>query len=643
MKKFYLFVGLWVALFSVNAQNVATFENIQLEEGSWWNGSDGSGSVSSGGFFFPNDYNADWGSWSGFSVSNMKDSITAGWDNQYSAITAEGVNHSDNYATVYLSGELTMEFQDPQQLNGFYVTNATYPYLSMKNGDSFSKKFGGADGTDPDYFKLVVSGIDIFGNETNAVEFYLADFTSEDSSNDYIVNSWKWVDLSSLGVITSLKFVLESTDVGDWGINTPAYFCIDNFNAVSPEVAQPIAEAGIEDLNLPAEGFYNGSDGAGSFTSGGFVFQNDYNADWDSWSGFAASTVTDNQTAGWSNQYSAVTGSGAIQTEAYAVAYVTGYSEVDFSETTVSGFYITNATYPYFSMKDGDSFSKKFGGTNGTDPDWFKVTIAGISEQGDTTGTIDYYLADFRSENTSEDYIVNNWQWVDISELGSISKLRFSLSSSDNGDWGMNTPAYFCIDQLNHQDLAPVVVNPVATIDEPSYPENVYYISLDSVFTDPDDRDAEMIIKLENIDNADLLLGSIVVGGKPGEEEALLSLNITAGMTGSAKITISATSNGKKVYHTFEMVVSVPVSAEYIAENNFKVYPNPVQSDFFVELPDNASEIILYNSSGKIIYRDVFSVLNKIRISVLQNSPSGIYFLKIKTGNSFLSEKIVKW
>jgi hypothetical protein len=229
MKKFYLMLGLWAALFSVSAQNVATFESIQLDSASWWNGSDGSGGFNSGGVWFPNDYNHEWGSWSGFSVSNMQDSTTAGWSNQYSAITASGVNDSENYAVVYTSGELTMEFDDPVSLSGFYVTNATYTYLAMKNGDDYSKKFGGPDGTDPDYFKLVVSGTDINDEKTEVIEFYLADFTADTDSSDYILKTWEWVDLSNLGVVKNIQLKLESSDVGDWGMNTPAYFCIDNF------------------------------------------------------------------------------------------------------------------------------------------------------------------------------------------------------------------------------------------------------------------------------------------------------------------------------------------------------------------------------------------------------------------------------
>ncbi len=145
------------------------------------------------------------------------------------------------------------------------------------------------------------------------------------------------------GIVTSLKFTLESSDNGTWGMNTPAYFCIDNFNGNSPETPEPIAEAGMEDLNLPTEG-YSMVPTCRKFYQRWIYLSKRLQCRVGSWSGFAASAVTDNQTEGWSNQYSAVAGSGALQTDAYAVAYVDGYSEIDFTEATVSGFYITNAT-----------------------------------------------------------------------------------------------------------------------------------------------------------------------------------------------------------------------------------------------------------------------------------------------------------
>lgn len=243
-------MGLWAALFSVNAQNVATFESIQLDSASWWNGSDGAGGFSSGGVWFPNDYNQEWGSWSGFSVSNMQDSITPGYENQFSAITALGVNDSENYAVFYSSGELKMHFDNPVSLAGFYITNATYTYLAMKNGDDYSKKFGGPDGTDPDYFKLIVSGTDINDEKTGTIEFYMADFTAEADSVDYILKTWDWVDLESLGVVENIQFKLESSDVGDWGMNTPAYFCIDNFTVAKVTSSDFVAGLDQKAINV---------------------------------------------------------------------------------------------------------------------------------------------------------------------------------------------------------------------------------------------------------------------------------------------------------------------------------------------------------------------------------------------------------
>jgi hypothetical protein len=233
MKNYYLILVLCSALFSAKAQQVTSFDDVELEPGSFYNGSDGAGGFTSGGFWFPNDYNTDWGSWSGFSVSNTKDTITAGYENQYSAITGGGSSTSENYAVVYWPGELKMEFDSAVEITGFGVTNSTLAYLTMRDGDSngFSKKFGGTDETDPDYLKLLVWGTDSLGNTTDTVEFYLADYRYDNSEEDYLINSWEWVDLTSLGAVKKLHFGMESSDTGDYGINTPTYFCIDNFTA----------------------------------------------------------------------------------------------------------------------------------------------------------------------------------------------------------------------------------------------------------------------------------------------------------------------------------------------------------------------------------------------------------------------------
>lgn len=178
------------------------------------------------------------GSWSGgFAYSNMTDSVTSGYTNEYSAKTAEGWNNSAQYA-VYFDG---YSFKPKVVLNGgsgsskkavgFYVTNSTYAYNSMRDGDFVGKKFGGVTGTDPDWFKLTIFGYWQGQLKSDSVTFYLADFRSNDPAQDYIVRTWEWVDLLPMGDVDSLEFHLSSSDVGQWGMNTPAYFCMDNFSA----------------------------------------------------------------------------------------------------------------------------------------------------------------------------------------------------------------------------------------------------------------------------------------------------------------------------------------------------------------------------------------------------------------------------
>jgi hypothetical protein len=100
-------------------------------------------------------------------------------------------------------------------------------------------------------------------------------------------------------------------------------------------------------------------------------------------------------------------------------------------------------------MKNGDQFSKKFGGESGNDPDFFKLMIEALNPEGNPIDTVYFYLADFRFADQSKDYILNKWTWVDLSQMKEAFKLRFSLSSSDNSNGFMNTPSYFCLDDLN--------------------------------------------------------------------------------------------------------------------------------------------------------------------------------------------------
>ena len=213
--------------------------------------------------------------------------------------------------------------------------------------------------------------------------------------------------------------------------------------------------ADFDDLTLAAESYWNGSDGSGGFTSGAASFNNSF-TDWGggitSWEGFAYSNLSQETPplTGLAAQYTAVPGSGQASAN-YAIGYV-GWAEpptMTLNESVHLGeAYFTNNNYAYYAMLNGNGFSKKFGGATGDDADWFLLTIEGFDGANDSTGAVEFYLADYRFADNSQDYIVAGWTLVDLSGLGEVAKLTFNLSSSDVGDYGMNTPAYFAVDSF---------------------------------------------------------------------------------------------------------------------------------------------------------------------------------------------------
>lgn len=225
MKKNYFVISLIVVLFiatqTTKAQFISDFEDLTLSSESFWNGSDGAGKFVSGSVQFLNSYNSAWGSWSGFSYSNVTDNTTIGYTNQYSAVPGKGVLNSKNYAVGF--GADTILLANPANVDGIYVTNSTYAYYEMLNGSSFSKKF-----STNDFFKLTIKGFDANKALVNTVDFYLADFRFTDASKNYILNTWQWVDLSSFVNVSYITLGRTSSDVGQWGMNTPDYSCIDN-------------------------------------------------------------------------------------------------------------------------------------------------------------------------------------------------------------------------------------------------------------------------------------------------------------------------------------------------------------------------------------------------------------------------------
>ena len=246
---------------SAKAQTISDFENLTLPKAdTFWNGiSNNLGtSFSNGNAIFNNYYDTSYGGfWSaGFAYTNVQDTIHGDYHHLYSSKALKGYNGSNNYVSVAedaynnrlpiikLSG-----IASGKQVSGFYISNSTYAFNSMRDGTSPpAKKFGGSTGNDPDWFKVPiykwVAGI----KTTDSVDFYLADFRFSNNSQDYIVKDWRWVDLTSLGNVDSLSFHLSSSDNSFGFMNTPAFFCMDNFTTA--DVASGMNEITASDERL---------------------------------------------------------------------------------------------------------------------------------------------------------------------------------------------------------------------------------------------------------------------------------------------------------------------------------------------------------------------------------------------------------
>ena len=186
------------------------------------------------------------------------------------------------------------------------------------------------------------------------------------------------------------------------------------------------------------------TDGIHGWTSGEFAFTTGAAYDATYFYNFVVSSQSESTYESYADQYHSAAG-GAAEGKQFAVAFQDDYSdgaalEIKLNEVKkVPGCYLCNNAYAAISMAQGDAYAKKF-----ADGDWFLLTITGFNGEKET-GKVEFYLADFR-DGKSE--IVKDWRFCNLSALGEVNKVSFRLTSSDNGDYGMNTPAYFCIDNF---------------------------------------------------------------------------------------------------------------------------------------------------------------------------------------------------
>lgn len=175
------------------------------------------------------------------------------------------------------------------------------------------------------------------------------------------------------------------------------------------------------------------------------TFGNSYNPDWGSWAGFAISRAADTNlaNANYGNQYSAC----CTGKTAYAVAYDSGGWDpapaIDFAVPAVPvSCELALTTYTLGSILNGTiSPARAF-----TDGDLLDVTVSAYDAGGRFVGATNVPLADYRGETP---VLLDTWTEIPLAFDSPVSRLVFTMDTTDVGTYGPNTPLYFALGDLS--------------------------------------------------------------------------------------------------------------------------------------------------------------------------------------------------
>lgn len=110
------------------------------------------------------------------------------------------------------------------------------------------------------------------------------------------------------------------------------------------------------------------------------------------------------------------------------------------------------------------------------------------------------------------------------------------------------------------------------------------------------------------------------------------------------KVSDDIVGNGGTV-NSFSLNFCNVASSLSTVENNisqFKLYPNPAENQITIELTDDISNanLTLYDIQGRVIYeKEAINQVTNIDTSILQ---SGVYFVKLKSNNSYFTKRFIK-
>ena len=160
-------------------------------------------------------------SWEGFTLSIVSQDTA----NVLGCVANGGLN---GVATPYIIGYYSewvsssqgyssniIEFDQLYYPEYVYICQNSNTHKAIKQGEFNARPF-----TEQDTLALIIQTLDSTKNPTATTIYYLA---IDGTCNE----GWVKVPLTALGQTSCLSFSMTTTDIGDWGANTPLYFALD--------------------------------------------------------------------------------------------------------------------------------------------------------------------------------------------------------------------------------------------------------------------------------------------------------------------------------------------------------------------------------------------------------------------------------
>ena len=419
-------------------------------------------------------------------------------------------------------------------------------------------------------------------------------------------------------------FTLEATDT--WGQKTSEKLLLE-VSGAKPAIAT------FDDLALePETAWYGKRESEGhdhrSFTyySGSYSFPCEYAPSILTWGGVAYSNQTKTTFSSlFPDQFNSVVGHGVNGSKNYAVAYAYGQHTVEVRAThagpaVIPGTFVTNTAWVKEVTQKGTGM--------GDEPHapFHKGDYLLLIASNNKGQSIEFPLVDYRSSNDAEHYVIDSWQWLDLSALGETESVIFSMKGTRIANGGTTIPAYFCLDDFGSEMPAKEIA---AHTIEPQATETLDLVKL---FTEAGAAPTDSPRAIYTVSTSDDHVATATLQGN--------KLRLTAHAAGNTSLFISQRQGGKTAYLRLPLTVTEvqpapqPKPGEKPEEKptpevrgELKAYPSPATTEVHLTA---SGRIELFSLTGQLVLTIEHYVAGQA-ISIAQ-LPAGIYLARTPQG-----------